>query len=94
MVIINKNMPEPPSDYNYVDHVIQFIKDIAPFGSAVWISRIFIDRIFKEREIRQNKRLREIAEEVMRPEIADLKDSIEKLTKAFGAVEVQLRNRN
>lgn len=93
MDITNKSMVEPSQGYNYLEHLMQFIKDIAPFGSAIWICKLFIDRVFKERQTRHDARLREIANEVMMPEITDLKSSIQSLTRALGAVEQQLKER-
>jgi len=91
MDITNNRMSEPTNGYNYVDHIIQFIKDIAPFGSAIWISKVVIDRFFKERRERHEARYRQMAREELAGELATLKHMITSLTEEVGVIKQHLK---
>lgn len=93
MGITNKYMPDPTNGYNYVEHIIQFVKDIAPFGSAIWISNVFIKYCFKYFTQKRDDRIREVIKQDVTPQITNLETSIKELTKALGGVEQQLRLR-
>jgi len=87
MDITNKAMPEPHDSYNYVEHIIQFIKDIAPFGTATWVSYLMIKYVYKYKTEGREEAINKMIDARVSPEITDLKDSIERLTKSIGALE-------
>jgi predicted ribosome quality control (RQC) complex YloA/Tae2 family protein len=83
-------MQEPTGGYNWLEHTIQFIKDIAPFGTAFGIAWKFIHELFKYYSDRRMSELKKIVQDEMKPQIENLTEKIDKLGDAINTIKYKL----
>ena len=74
-----------------LDFILQFFKDGWPMISAIAIGWKTIDKVAEWWAKKQDARLRLLISQEVKPQISELHESIDRLTKMIGSLEAKIK---